>query len=49
MRPRPDAAENASSREQAFGFLVASMRPRPDAAENLPVQMGGSPFFIALQ
>ena len=34
MRPRPDAAENASCAPACAGTQAASMRPRPDAAEN---------------
>ena len=34
MRPRPDAAENAKSKQHERQLSSASMRPRPDAAEN---------------
>ena len=35
MRPRPDAAENATAGSGFRLLIPASMRPRPDAAENL--------------
>ena len=49
MRPRPDAAENASPRLHAGRGQLASMRPRPDAAENIVAMSSAARGLRGLQ
>ena len=49
MRPRPDAAENASDNAYRLRTNTASMRPRPDAAENAAIVMSDDLLYVLLQ